>query len=83
MYSLTNPNPNLKGYTMKTVTGYCIVQTEAVNANTWAVARLYDGARKTPAGYIVGKYEILADNLTESEAGALLDFAGAVVAAHV
>lgn len=67
----------------KPVTGYCIVQTEAVNANTWAVVRLYDGARKTPAGYIVGTYEIMADNLTEDEAGKLLDFAGAIVSAHV
>lgn len=53
---------------MKQVTGYCMIQTAAVNANTWAVARLYNGATKSPAGYIVGSFDIVADGLDEKSA---------------
>jgi len=58
-------------------TGFCIVQTEAVNANTWALVRLFDGAKKSPAGYIVGRYNVLRDGLTFDEAGEALDLVAA------
>ena len=47
---------------------YAMIQTAAVNSNTWALVRLYDGAFKSPAGYIVGKHDVLVDGLTNDEA---------------
>ena len=52
---------------------YTIIQTNAVNSNLWAVAKLHGDAYKSPAGYIVGKYDIVADKLTYNEAEDLLD----------
>lgn len=52
---------------------HAMIQTNAVNSNLWSVAKLIDDAYKSPAGYIVGEYKIVADKLTEPEARTLLN----------
>ena len=47
---------------------YTMIQTSAVNSNLWAVVKLADNAYKADAGYIVGKFEIIRDNLTQDKA---------------
>lgn len=59
---------------------YALIQTNAVNANTWALVRLYDGAFKSPAGYIVGRHDVIRDNLTEEQAAEALDLVADIVA---
>ena len=58
----------------RNVTGYCMMQKNAVNSNKWAIVRLYDGATKSPAGYIVGDYGIIRDDLDEADAAHLYEF---------
>jgi hypothetical protein len=52
---------------------YAIIQSHAVNSNLWAVAKLHTDAYKSPAGYIVGKHDIVAKDLTEAEARSLIN----------
>ncbi len=47
---------------------YAMIQTHAVNSNLWAVVKLLGDAYKADAGYIIGKYEIISDNLTADKA---------------
>ena len=47
---------------------YTIIQTHAVNSNLYAVVKLHANAYKAPAGYIVGKYDVIRDNLSHDKA---------------
>ena len=59
---------------------YVIMQALAVNSNKWALVRLYDGAYKSPAGYIVGRHDVIRDNLTEEQAAEALELVADIVA---
>lgn len=47
---------------------YTMIQTHAVNSNLYAIVKLHDNAYKAPAGYIVGKYDVIRDNLSYDKA---------------
>ena len=52
---------------------YTVIQTAAVNSNKWALIKLHDGAYKSNAGYIVGKYDVIRDGLTQDKANQYLN----------
>lgn len=50
---------------------YAMIQSPlatAINSNIWAVIKLINNAYVSPAGYVVGKYEIIRDNLQQDKA---------------
>ena len=59
---------------------YVVMQALAVNSNKWALVRLYDGAYKSPDGYIVGCHDVIRDNLTEEQAAEALELVADIVA---
>lgn len=51
---------------------YAMIEDDGANARTFQVVRLNDGARLSPAGYVVGSYDSVQSGLSVEDARAFL-----------